>query len=175
MCKTPVCKTSVRKTLFPFSRSSLALMIALLVGGLGALTAGGASTARADEAATNAPPAAADPKTCFWLSDIRDFRGLDTRHVWVRGPGQKRQYLLTLFSSCTSLPFAQTIALSTKPTQRLCSNANEFLILVDQGVGNRRCMITTVERVDSLAQARAIAKEREDARRQARTGPSDSD
>jgi|GEM_PF-5923224 len=115
-------------------------------------------TAWADEAA--APTENKSVETCFWLSQIEDFRSIDTRHVWVQGVGKDDQYLLTLFSSCTSLPFAETIALSTQPTERLCSNANEHLILLDQDVDNQSYVITTVEKVKSLEAARELTASR---------------
>ncbi len=138
--------------------------LTLIVVGFAIVLAVGLQAALADteEAATDVTSS----KTCFWLSQINDFRSLDNRHVWLKGVGKDDQYLLTLFSSCTGLPFAQSIALSTRPTQRLCSNANEHLILIDQGVGNRRCMISNVERVENLDAARELVAKREEEKKQ---------
>jgi len=105
-------------------------------------------------------------RTCFWLSQISDFRAIGNKHVWIKGVGNDDHYLLTLFSSCTGLRFAETVAFSTRPTQRLCNNANEHLILVDQGVANRSCIITTVERVENLNAARELVAERKAEKKQ---------
>ena len=109
-------------------------------------------------------------KTCFWLSSIDDFRAIDNRHVYLKGVGQKRKYLATLFSSCYGVRFTESIALSSRPTSRICSNSNDYLHVFDHGSSPiaRRCLISNIEPVESLDAARALVEERKEAKEKAK-------
>lgn len=124
----------------------------------------------AEEDSANAEDGASE-KTCFWLRNINDFRAIDNRHVWVRGPTRKNQYLLTLFQNCTGVRFTEHIALDTRPTNRLCSNGNEHLTVLD-GSFSQRCLISNVERVETIKQARELVQARKDAKEQKDEGAS---
>ena len=100
-------------------------------------------------------------RTCFWLSNVTDWRAIDNRHVYVRGVGEKQRYLLTLMNYCQGIRFAETIALQTRPTSRLCDNGNERLTVIDHSSFNTSCLITDVERVADIDTAREIVEARE--------------
>jgi hypothetical protein len=102
-------------------------------------------------------------RTCFWLHSINDFRAIDNYHVWVRGVSRKEQYLLTLFQYCNGVRFTEHIALQTHPTNRLCSNGNEHLIMLDHNY-NRRCLISNIEPVGDIKEARELVNARKEAK-----------
>lgn len=118
----------------------------------------------AEDDTTNAEENASE-RTCFWLRSINDFRAIDNYHVWVRGPTRKYQYLLTLFQYCGGVRFTEHIALDTRPTNRLCSNGNEHLTVLDHGY-SRRCLISNVERVATIKEARELVQARKEAKEQ---------
>jgi|GEM_PF-4575032 len=100
--------------------------------------------------------------TCFWIDSIRDFRAIDNKHVYLRGAGKEQKFLATLFQRCYGVRWAETIALQSRPTSRICSRGNEYLHVFDQPGTTfpQRCLIDDIERVESLDAARALVEER---------------
>ena len=121
-------------------------------------------TASADEATPENK--AEKENTCFWIDSIRDFRAIDNKHVYLRGAGKEQKFLATLFQRCHGVRWAETIALQSRPTSRICSRGNEYLHVFDQPGSTfpQRCLIDDIERVESLDAARALVEERKKAK-----------
>ena len=131
----------------------------LAIGGIGlALTL--PLAASAEEASANE----AEPKEniCFWVSSVRDFRAIDNKHVYLKGTGKEQKFLATLFQHCHGVRWAETIALQSRPTSRICSNGNEHLQVFDHSRSSlpKRCLISDIERVESLDAAKALVAKR---------------
>ena len=111
----------------------------------------------------------AKENTCFWISSIRDFRAIDNKHVYLRGAGKEQKFLATLFQRCTGVRWAETIALQSRPTSRICSKGNEYLHVFDQPGSSfpQRCLIDDIECVESLDAARALVEDRKRAKDEA--------
>ena len=112
----------------------------------------------ADDSTDDSMTADESGRTCFWLSSINDFRAIDNHHVYVRGVGKDERYLLTLMNYCNGIRFTETIALESRPTERLCSNGNEHLTVVDGGGLKQRCVISDVQPVADIDEARSIVE-----------------
>jgi len=103
--------------------------------------------------------------TCFWIDSIQDFRAIDNKHVYLRGAGKEQKFLATLFQRCYGVRWAETIALQSRPTSRICSRGNEYLQVIDRSRSTfpQRCLIDDIERVESLDAARDLVEERKQA------------
>ena len=96
---------------------------------------------------------------CFDIRQVHSWYAIDNRHVYLKETG-KSQFLLTLFSNCRGLKFAEVIALSNQ-TGRVCSNDFGSIVYRDAG-SPVNCRIDGIERVESKEQAQALVKERQD-------------
>lgn len=114
--------------------------------------------------ASDAPPAAdagagaaaADaPSRCVQLRNISGYTVIDDQHVVLRG-GVSRRYLVTTRSRCTDMRFGAAVATSFGSNARLCPPIVEYVIPRE----GRRCLIDTVEEVESLEAARALVAQR---------------
>ncbi len=103
-------------------------------------------------------------RTCFHVANVRDWRAIGRKNVFIKAAGRDAQYLLTLTRSEASLPFAQTIALESRPSPWLCSNGNEKLI-VNTNIGKQSIIIADVEPVQDLKTARELVKKRSEAKK----------
>lgn len=102
-----------------------------------------------------------DGRTCFWVKEINDFSVIDDEHVVLRGAGS-RYYLATLFGTCLGIGYTESIALSSV-TSTICENGGEHITFRDV-TGPQSCLISQVERVADIKEARAIvAKRKEEA------------
>ena len=102
---------------------------------------------------------AADEKVCISSNLVRNFDGLDDRHVFVE-ERTKNYYLLTMRHRCNGLRNANAIGLKDT-TSRICSGGFGEVVFRERGIGPNKCRIETIERVENKDEARAIIAERE--------------
>lgn len=93
----------------------------------------------------------------FFVSQFRDFRAIDNRHVVLYGPSRKHAFLATTFGYCNGLTFAESIAIDS--SLPFLSARNNAAIIVHDTFPSR-CLIQTFERVDDFAAAKALVKKR---------------
>ena len=91
-------------------------------------------------------------ETCFDARNVDSFSPLGWRFVYLRSTGGE-QYLLTLDSVYTSLPFATGIAVSSA-FGRVCSNTGAAITFTDSG----RQVVCRIVRVESVAGKEAAQK-----------------
>lgn len=90
---------------------------------------------------------------CFDIRQVRDWDALDNRHLYIEVSAKKR-YLLTLFSECRGIRFAQAIALSNQ-TGRVCRSDLGTVTFRD-GQRTARCTIVDIQSVADREAARAL-------------------
>jgi len=109
----------------------------------------------ANESAPDSASTAGDD--CFHIRQINNWSALDKDHVYLEESGND-QFLLTMFSACPGLKFAQAIALSNR-MGRVCPNDFGQITYRDGGVRSS-CRIDNVERVTSKEEAVALVESR---------------
>lgn len=124
------------------------LSIALVV----SIFAGCASTASTESA--ESPPSSDD---CFHIREITGWDAIDKDHIYLKEVGNDH-YLLTMFSSCPGIKFANAIALSNH-MGRVCPNDFGRVTYRDGGM-RASCQIDDVERVASKEAAKEIVAAR---------------
>ena len=108
-------------------------------------------------ALTDTPPEESSRDDCFYIRNINGWDAIDRDHVYLK-QGVNDHYLVTLFSSCPGLKFANAIALSNH-SGRMCPNDFGSITYRDAGMA-RTCRIDNVERVTSKDEAVALAESR---------------
>lgn len=99
-----------------------------------------------------------DPREeCFNVRDVRDFDYIDDYHVLVEAR-LDQHYLLTLERVCFGLMNANSLAIE-HTTNRICSNVRATLTFEDFQI-SKRCVISTVEWVESKATAVKVVQNR---------------
>ena len=98
---------------------------------------------------------------CFYIRQVNSWDAIDDRHIFVRA-SVSDQYLLTMFSSCQGIRFANAIALSNS-MGRICPNDFGEVTYRD-GRMRSSCQISDVERVASKEEAEALVSSRESER-----------
>lgn len=115
-----------------------------------------------------APPAAApavQPSTgrsCFWPRNIRGFRSIDNRTVFVRASGRDI-WALELFSPCQGVDWAHRVSLQARGSSQICEGrANWVNLYVRQAGGGRprRCSVSSVRRLSPDEAANLPARAR---------------
>ncbi len=97
----------------------------------------------ASSLAVAAAPAQPAPN-CFYGKDADSFAAQGEQVVNVR-VGASRYYRLDLFAPCTDIDFAQTIAMTSRPSDWICSgSANNVEILTRSPAGPQRCLVTKI-------------------------------
>ena len=107
---------------------------------------------------STADPYAIDPSVnCVHIRQVRNWGAIDDEHVWLEASG-RRQYLVTLWTRCPGLRFAQVIALKNAGN-RICPNDFGSVLFDDAGQA-MRCQIDNIELVGSRGEAEAIVEDR---------------
>jgi hypothetical protein len=96
-----------------------------------------------------------DPERCVRIRTISGYTVIDDRHLLIRG-GPSRHYLVTTRQRCSGMRFGVQIGVSFSDNQRICQPHLEFVIPDD----GWRCLIDTIEEVDSPDHARDLIARR---------------
>lgn len=121
-----------------------------------------ALTACASYSGSDERPAAEN--VCLNDYQITSFNPVGETFLYVKGIGG-RHYLFTMERGCFGLRSASTIGIPER-AGRICSNSSDRVVYRDIARGAESCRILDIETVASPEEARAIAKQREELRRQ---------
>ncbi len=108
-------------------------------------------------ASTESAPDSTSGDDCFHIRQVNSWDAIDKKHIYLK-EGVSDHYLLTMFSSCQGIKFAQAIALSNH-MGRVCPNDFGRITYRDAGMQSS-CRIDNVERVASKEEAEALVKSR---------------
>lgn len=95
--------------------------------------------------------AKADDPNCIQFREIRNWRAIDTQHLYVASPGEGNMFLFTLLSSCEGVDATQDIWLSIRSGYLCADNMGE--VLFRSGMISQACPIVRIEKVTSEDQA----------------------
>lgn len=101
-------------------------------------------------------------RVCVDVRRISSVKALDDRHVLVTESAND-QFLFTVDRGCSGLSFALGISIA-ETLNRVCGDGTSWLSFNEAGTGSKRCRIIDIEPVADESVARALIKEREDAR-----------
>lgn len=102
-------------------------------------------------------------RACFNTDRVRNFDGLSDNFLYIEIKSTE-MYLLSLRNPCFGLRSAQVIAFKDT-LRRICSD-DSFVDIVIRDVSRpMSCRVENIERVESKAEAQAIAADREAARK----------
>lgn len=101
---------------------------------------------------------------CLNDYQITSFSPLGDSHLYVDGIGD-RHYLFSMERGCFGLRSANTIGFPDN-VGRLCVGRSDYVIYRDIATGLERCRVLGIEAVASREDARAIAEQREEMRRE---------
>lgn len=101
-------------------------------------------------------------RECLNIRTISSWSALDDRHLYIKGTGSANHFLLTMFTRCPGIRYAQALAFSNH-TSQLCSNNFGQVTYKDGGIP-RNCRIDDIERVNSRDEAKALAEARANAK-----------
>ena len=114
--------------------------------------AGGPVAAQPSGGAAPAASPAEQPtrRSCFWIRNIRGFRSVDNRTVYVRVSGSDI-FALELFAPCPGVDWSHRASLRSRAGNRVCEGRGNALdIWVRQpGRSSRRCSVTNVRRLSA--------------------------
>lgn len=99
-----------------------------------------------------------EPRQCVFVGNINGYSVIDREHLVLQANASDR-YLISTRSRCSSLRFGVEVGLSFQNNQRLCPPIVEYIITDD----GQRCLIDTIEEVESLDAARALVESRREA------------
>jgi hypothetical protein len=131
--------------------------VIVMLGGL-ALTLAGCATSGGGDEGVRAE------NVCLNDYQITSFSPVGDTFLYVKGIGD-RHYLFTMERGCVGLRSANTIGIPDRGG-RICSNSSDRVIYRDVARGAESCRILDIESVASSEDARAIAEQREELRRQ---------
>lgn len=130
--------------------TTMAIFAGLVLGGCAA-SGGGAERMQAET-------------VCLSDYQITSFSPVGDSHLYVAGVGD-RHYLFTMERGCFGLRSANTIGIPDR-VGRICANSSDRVIYRDMARGIESCRILDIEIVSSSEEARTIAKQREEMRRE---------
>jgi hypothetical protein len=87
-------------------------------------------------------------RSCFWIRNVRGFRSVDNRTVYVRAGNDI--FALELFAPCPGVDWAHNASLRSRAGNSICEGrGNALNIYVRQTGGRRpqRCAVTNVRRL----------------------------
>ena len=93
--------------------------------------------------------AKADDPNCIQFREIRNWRAIDTQHLYVASPGEDNMFLFTLISACEGIDVTQDIWLSVR-SGYLCAN-DMGQVLFRNGMISQACPIVRIEKVTGEA------------------------
>lgn len=96
-----------------------------------------------------------DAPRCVTIRTISGYSVIDDRHLLIQG-GPSRQYLVTTRQRCSGMRFGVQIGTSFTANQRICQPHMEYIIPDD----GWRCLIDTIEEVDSREHAEDLIARR---------------
>ena len=108
-------------------------------------------------ASTESAQGSASGDDCFRIRQVNSWDAIDKKHIYLK-EGVNTHYLLTMFSSCPGVKYAQAIALSNH-MGRVCPNDFGRITYRDAGMTSS-CRIDNVERVASKEEAVALVESR---------------
>lgn len=128
------------KVLLTFSVSLL-----LVVAALGETS--GTVAAQPPAGAAAQPPAG---RSCFWTRNIRGFRSVDNRTVFVRVSGSDI-FALELFSPCQGVDWAHNVGLRARGSNSICTGRANWVNLYVRrpGGGRQRCSVSNVRKLSA--------------------------
>ena len=99
-------------------------------------------------AAAAAPDAPA--RSCFWTRNVRDFRSIDSRIVYIR-VNAGDVWELKLFSTCVNVTWSRGVGLSSRGSSSVCEGTNNWLEIISTRSGGvaRRCKVSAVRKLTS--------------------------
>lgn len=97
-----------------------------------------------------------EDRECFNIRTISSWSALNDKHLYVKGIGSANHFLLTMFTKCPGIRYAQALAFSNHSSQ-LCSNSFGDVTYKDGGIP-RKCRIDNIERVNSRDEAKELAE-----------------
>jgi hypothetical protein len=129
----------------------------MMLGGLALVLAACASYSGSEERT-------AAENVCLNDYQVASFNPVGETFLYVKGIGD-HHYLFTMERGCFGLRSANTIGIADR-AGRICSNSSDRVVYRDIARGPESCRILDIETVASPEEARAIAKQREELRRQ---------
>lgn len=103
-----------------------------------------------------------DQSICLHSSIMRSFRVLSSQHILLRYD-TKNYYLVTMQRSCFGL--RDTHRIYPTRSSRICSNRRDEISYEDKLGGVETCMVDTIDYVESRDAAKALIKERKEAKK----------
>lgn len=100
-----------------------------------------------------------DNRRGFFVSQFRDFKAIDNRHVVLYGPSRKHGFLATMFGYCSGLRFADEMAIDSRLPFLSARQSAAIIIFTPH---KQRCTIKTFEPVKDFAAAKALVKQRKE-------------
>jgi hypothetical protein len=97
-----------------------------------------------------------EDRECFSIRSISSWSALNDQHLDIKGVGSANHFLLTMFTRCPGIRYAQVLAFSNHSSQ-LCSNSFGDVAYKDGGIP-RKCRIDNIERVNSKDEAKDLAE-----------------
>lgn len=133
--------------------------VIIMLGGLAMTLVGCTTTGGTDQTARG-------EIVCLNDYQISSFSPVGDTFLYVKGVGD-RHYLFTMERGCFGLRSANTIGIPDR-AGRICSNSSDRVVYRDMATGRESCRILDIETVASADEARAIAEQREEMRREGR-------
>ena len=107
---------------------------------------------------TSTEPAAAADKECFKIRDIRKWRIIDTRHLYVESYGTNKKFLYTMGAVCPGIENTKTVWMSGYRDTICTDNLGE--LLYRGSVMHESCPVARIEKVSGQDQAESLANSR---------------
>ena len=126
----------------------VALCATLVLATASALGAGGPAAAQPNGGNADAAQSRAGGSSCFSTRNIRGFRSVDNRTVFVRA-GANDIFALELFAPCQGVNWAHNVALRARGSSRICEGRANWVNLYVRQAGGRqgRCSVSNVRRL----------------------------
>jgi hypothetical protein len=99
---------------------------------------------------------------CLHAGLMRNFRALSSQHILFQYDS-KTFYLMTMKRSCFGL--RDTFRMYPGGSGQACSNRNDEIMYEDKAGGRESCAVDTIDYVESRDAAKALIKERKEARK----------
>jgi hypothetical protein len=92
----------------------------------------------------------APEKACFWTRNVRDFRSIDNRIVYIR-VNASDIWELKLFATCLNSTWSRGVTLRSRGSSSVCEGTSHWLEIIStrSGSPNRRCTVSAVRKLTS--------------------------
>lgn len=127
------------------------------------------STEVSSPAADKTASEQAEKDNCLRPVRMSGFADIDNRHILISAPTRPHQFLVETRSSCQDLEWAQSVSFKTQSNLSCVDKFSKLYPISTSrsGTPSLGCYVKSVERVESLDAAKAIASERAEARKTA--------